>query len=663
MSQKTKMNNVNVNDNENQNEKIKNEEISKSSFNDNINKGKQNNFIAGNFEKNINSNKQSSDKEKKIEQKDANESSNFGQNKMKKIEPKDTNQVDNPFCPDYPKENNNINDYTINRGEKKENDNTINNSQSNSKKNDKNIENNDNQKSENKSNKKDNNQNLNISETNKNNNNPIEKNIILNNQNNSERINENKDGNMKNPNYYQQNNEHLVINNNQDVLNGENNHQRNDAYNNAIYINNNYKNNNNTNIKNNDSNYIRSNNNNNNNDYYSNQNKNNDYYSNQNNNNDYFSNQNKNNDYYSNQNKNNDYFSNQNKNNDYYSNQNKNNDYFSNQNNNNYINNLHENNVDKFPLNKYKEVSKTGLENLYDISYLNAVLQSLGQIKDFANYFLREDIQKKIESNVKYKPLAFVTERLFRHLYPYPSKPQAEKYKLKSYMRVLKSLSLFYNNMKRKNVNDVLIFLLDRLHNELSSNNTSIISKTVTFSLQNEIKCLNCGNSSNRTISFNAFDLDISKTYKCYQKNINIYDCLNFWKSNNCPKLYCYKCRNFTQRNKASIIESAPKIFIFLLQRGISFDQYNKYILIPFIVDEKINLSNYIMGGTQNYELTGIVAILLNEQKYISYCKSPIDQLWYFYNDTEVLCISLKEIFSLMNNQKVIPCILYYTKN
>jgi hypothetical protein len=69
------------------------------------------------------------------------------------------------------------------------------------------------------------------------------------------------------------------------------------------------------------------------------------------------------------------------------------------------------------------------------------------------------------------------------------------------------------------------------------------------------------------------------------------------------------------------------------------------------------------MGGTQNYELTGIVAILLNEQKYISYCKSPIDQLWYFYNDTEVLCISLKEIFSLMNNQKVIPCILYYTKN
>ena len=176
-------------------------------------------------------------------------------------------------------------------------------------------------------------------------------------------------------------------------------------------------------------------------------------------------------------------------------------------------------------------------------------------------------------------------------------------------MKVLKCLNCFYLDMKRKDVNDLLIFLLDRLHNELSDNNKSIISKTVTFSLQNEIECLKCGFSFCRIMTFNTFDLDISKTYQCFQKNINIYDCLNFWKSKNYPGLYCYNCRNFTPRNKASNFESAPKIFIFLWQRGINFDQYNPNILIPFIVDEKIDLSNYILGGAPNYELTGIASI------------------------------------------------------
>ena len=150
------------------------------------------------------------------------------------------------------------------------------------------------------------------------------------------------------------------------------------------------------------------------------------------------------------------------------------------------INNKNENDANIYPLIQYKEVSKTGLENFDDVSYLNAVFQSLGQIKNFANYFLRKDKQKEIESNIREKSLAFVTERLFTHLYPFPREQDIEIYKLKSYLRVLKSLNCFYNNFKRRNVNETLIFILDALHNELGDDNKeSIISKTVAFSIKN----------------------------------------------------------------------------------------------------------------------------------------------------------------------------------
>jgi ubiquitin C-terminal hydrolase len=244
-------------------------------------------------------------------------------------------------------------------------------------------------------------------------------------------------------------------------------------------------------------------------------------------------------------------------------------------------------------------------------------------------------------------------------------KPEIEIYKLKSYMRVLNSLNCFFKNNKRRNVNEVLIFILDALHNELrGDNNESIISKTVTFSLRNEINCnFNCGCSSCRTTTFNTFDLDISKTYQFYQKDINIYDCLNYWKSNYYPKLYCYNCRDFTPRAKISKIEYTPKVFIFLLERGNDFDQKNKNIKINFIINKEIDLSSYIDEGLSNsYELTGIVSIYAANKKYICYCKSPIDSQWYYFNDTDVNCISLDDIINHSYNQRDIPCILYYTK-
>jgi len=378
----------------------------------------------------------------------------------------------------------------------------------------------------------------------------------------------------------------------------------------------------------------------------------------------------------------------ENKNENLFSNQN---DKGNNSNNNNNDNKKIENNSyeKNNPLDKYTEVSKIGLKNLGDISYLNAVLQSIGQIKYFANYFLNNDIQTKIESNIKINPLSFVTERLFLHLYPFPSKQNNGIYELRSYFRVLNSLNCLYNDYQRRNPSELLVFILNTLHNELNSaiknsnkvnnypkdlqneyknfleNNKSIISETLTYFQWNEIKC-NCNSSFSKFRAFNTYDLNIYNTYQNLklERSLNIYDCLKY-QFKKTQTLYCYSCRKITLKNIESKIVKGPKVMIFLLERGVNFDKSNQRNIIPFTINEKIDLGEYILQkeSSYNYELTGIVSIYLKEQKYISFNKSSIKNEWYIYDDETVENNSFDNIIKKNNDQKTyIPCILFYTK-
>ena len=348
--------------------------------------------------------------------------------------------------------------------------------------------------------------------------------------------------------------------------------------------------------------------------------------------------------------------------------------------------------VSKHLLDRYKKVSKTGLINLEDSSYLNAVLQSLGHVRPFASYFLNPKNQVLISSKLVSMPLAFVTQRLFTHLYPYPESNSIEIYSPESYLEILAFLKSPYGK-QRNNPNDLLIFILNTLHYELNSkknnekirmpqndyfsvvkviengisnftnNNSSKISDVVSWFQLSESKCTNCKISTFSFNSFHTYDLDIKNAYEYYLKNgknyINIYDCLSYGAMFKERKSYCYNCKSRAISYKQSRIYSPPNVFIFLLDRGIDFNQNNNHI--PFIVEEKINLGNYIIKKNTpiQYGLTGIVSFNLQEQKYVSYCQSPIDSKWYLYNDEKVNLVCCQDILN-NKNCKDIPCILYY---
>ena len=84
---------------------------------------------------------------------------------------------------------------------------------------------------------------------------------------------------------------------------------------------------------------------------------------------------------------------------------------------------------------------------------------------------------------------------------------------------------------------------------------------------------------------------------------------------------------------------------------------------IRFFIEEKINLKNYIenQNAPSLYQLNGIVSIDLKNNKYVSFCTSPVDQNWYLYNDEEIKLLDINQVLYFHNNSgNYIPCILKY---
>ena len=128
--------------------------------------------------------------------------------------------------------------------------------------------------------------------------------------------------------------------------------------------------------------------------------------------------------------------------------------------------------------------------------------------------------------------------------------------------------------------------------------------------------------------------------------------------------LKCKKCNKYSQISNKSKIYSSPNMFIFSLNRGDL--KNNSLIQIPFYIEEKLDISSFLENkqAPNLYELTGIVSICFQQNKYIyvSFCKSPVDQQWYYYNDENINPANLNYIMNAHNNNNYIPCILAYIK-
>jgi hypothetical protein len=308
-------------------------------------------------------------------------------------------------------------------------------------------------------------------------------------------------------------------------------------------------------------------------------------------------------------------------------------------------------------------------------------------------FFVLNTKPEFFENDIKNRPLCFVFFRLLSyHFYPKERKDQ-EHYKPDTLLKVLGDLNVVYNNStKRRNPNELINFILSTLHHELNTlkdnninnnkdsdiynkkkvinyginkfikTNNSIISNAFNWFEIKELMCNQCSKLMYKFHTFNIFDLDILGCAKYKQnKNISIYDCLNYYVSIKKQNLVCSNCKN-TQMSKQSKIFCSPKIFIFSLDRG-NLDKELIDIKVSF--KEDLDISSFVenKNSPYHYKLIGIVSIKKrtnpNGYDYCSFCKSSYDNQWYYYHDEEINSLNLQAIIK-SHASIYTPCLLVY---
>jgi hypothetical protein len=287
-------------------------------------------------------------------------------------------------------------------------------------------------------------------------------------------------------------------------------------------------------------------------------------------------------------------------------------------------------------------------------------------------------------------PFAFVLYRLFTHFYPYPEKSVPEVYEPETLWTVLGTKNKIYESKSRRNPNDLILFMLNYLHREINlmktqylssdsytdkqkainefldnygKSNKSIISLNfIWFQIKSQ-KCTQCQTDFYSLQSYETLDLDLSNFYKMnYNSPLTIGKCLEFQTFKN-ERFFCKNCRIYNMMNITTRIYTLPNYLVFSLNRE-SANQNINLLNVPFIVEENIELSNYIEYNQSfsRYELQAIVSISMKDNKYVCFGKSPVDHIWYLYNDENCYNGDIKTVLNLNNNnnQGFIPCILLY---
>ena len=262
-------------------------------------------------------------------------------------------------------------------------------------------------------------------------------------------------------------------------------------------------------------------------------------------------------------------------------------------------------------------------------------------------------------NNLKYL-IKFVILTLHKEL-----NKKTEKNRIVSYLDQTnknKIFQAFANDFTRRNLSIVsdLFYSANYDITKCSKCNTLIYNYHIyfflSFSLEEVYKYKNqCYNDINQ---FNS-----QKKFINNNTMINIYHCFDFYSKINYMtgenSMYCDICKTTCDCTISSYLVTGPEILILLFN-------YGKVAELNFKIyfEDNLNLSSYIEYKKTgcNYKLIGIITYIKENNKsenFIAYCKDPLNNEWYKYNDEFVNKV---ENFQNEVINSIVPYLLLYEK-
>ena len=354
-----------------------------------------------------------------------------------------------------------------------------------------------------------------------------------------------------------------------------------------------------------------------------------------------------------------------------------------------------------------KEDPKIGLDNIGATCYMNATIQCLSRTIKLTNYFLNP---KRSNSFKKNNSLCKEYYKVLKHLWLKNYNNNKNSYSPYSLKNIISEKDPLFKGVAANDSKDLINFLLQELHKELNKsvnndskpnydiskqydrnfmlnsfmnnfkkNDQSIISDLFFGVCEIQTECQLCKQKminfglnypiilyNFQIFNFIIFPLeDIRININPNLNNVNIYQCFEYDRRNVLMQgensIWCNKCQKLTTGLYKSAIYSSPINFILILNRGKN-NVYN--VKINF--EENINLGNYVTLKKQNnlfYSLYGVITHIGPSSMgghFIAFCKSPIDNKWYRFNDSMVTPV---DDFYRDIHEYGCPYVLFYERN
>jgi len=333
---------------------------------------------------------------------------------------------------------------------------------------------------------------------------------------------------------------------------------------------------------------------------------------------------------------------------------------------------------------------------------MNSIIQCLSNIKYLSDYLIGHFGKFNIEN----QPFSVSFSSLV-----YDILTTKEKYISPTlFKKIIGYLNPLFEDYYEKDAKDLMLFIIDKLHQELNKvnyskqfnkdfnqldkdlfneqkmlvhfimdyaeKNKSIIFDTFYGIIRSTMKCKSCHKTkySFKTFNFLVFKLKNVKEYSHKNKKkykINIYDAFDCMKKEEIMEgenmNYCNCCKALRPAIYQQIIYSLPRVLIIILDRGRNNQDFEEEFIFPKDLD--LSIENYVIkiDFNTNFYLQSVITHLgesIAGGHYITYCRNGPNEEFICYNDAVVSKATIKEAMNqkLSKNElpKRTPYILVY---